>query len=552
MGRKLNHIELFAGCGGLNLGLAASGFELLFANELSPMAATTFAYNFLAEDLEEVAATTGTRPRSTKWLASAYPATQLKDRLRENPQATVTKPYCDLTGGIDDLKGKLVVGSIVDFNNWLDGNQQVTDALEGQVDLISGGPPCQSFSMAGMREYSNARNKLPGEFAEFVAKLRPKFVLLENVSGILRPFDVGGKKVYAWIEVAKAFASKQYVPLCIHTNARFAGVAQNRPRFVMLGIRYDGVYDLIKRRLEEDEPGLFAQSEVFYKKVQDGVPIENDDIRCFDLVKDQTFFKGLLSPLRHHKQYTVRDAIDDLRRDTGKPMPRPSEYVKLLERDFASHLNRAHPFEEMQNNELRSNSDKVKRRFRLYQILLQEPTTQKAVQDVLSGASDSLPPDVADKLLGYEYLLPDGSEGQFKGNQKDKRKKLNTFLIEHRTRKHSQKALDPEQPAPAALSIPDDACHYNWAYADLRTLSVREMARIQSFPDEFAFRSKVTTGGQMRKYEVPQYTQVGNAVPPLLGKALGEIIQKLNNYYQEAIKPKRARATKRQIVVEAA
>jgi DNA (cytosine-5)-methyltransferase 1 len=53
------------------------------------------------------------------------------------------------------------------------------------------------------------------------------------------------------------------------------------------------------------------------------------------------------------------------------------------------------------------------------------------------------------------------------------------------------------------------------------------MVRIQSFPDSFVFRSKVTSGGQMRKFEVPQYTQVGNAVPPLLGRALGLAIQNL-------------------------
>ena len=76
-----------------------------------------------------------------------------------------------------------------------------------------------------------------------------------------------------------------------------------------------------------------------------------------------------------------------------------------------------------------------------------------------------------------------------------------------------------------ALSIPDDACHYKNSL--FRTLTVREMARFQSFPDWFEFRSKVTTGGQMRRYEVPQYTQVGNAVPPLLGRALGEVINKI-------------------------
>ena len=81
------------------------------------------------------------------------------------------------------------------------------------------------------------------------------------------------------------------------------------------------------------------------------------------------------------------------------------------------------------------------------------------------------------------------------------------------------------KPAPAALSIPDDACHYHETIDSPRTLTVREMARIQSFPDWFEIKSKVTTGGSMRKFEVPQYTQIGNAVPPLLGSALGKVVR---------------------------
>ena len=91
------------------------------------------------------------------------------------------------------------------------------------------------------------------------------------------------------------------------------------------------------------------------------------------------------------------------------------------------------------------------------------------------------------------------------------------------TRKHSQRALRKFEPAPAQLTIPDDLCHYD--PDEPRTLTVREMARFQSFPDWYEFRSKVTTGGKMRKFEVPQYTQVGNAVPPLLALALGELIK---------------------------
>ena len=58
-------------------------------------------------------------------------------------------------------------------------------------------------------------------------------------------------------------------------------------------------------------------------------------------------------------------------------------------------------------------------------------------------------------------------------------------------------------------------------------MTVRELARFQSFPDWFEFRSKETTGGRRRKFEVPQYTQVGNAVPPLMAQAIGELLVKL-------------------------
>lgn len=90
-----------------------------------------------------------------------------------------------------------------------------------------------------------------------------------------------------------------------------------------------------------------------------------------------------------------------------------------------------------------------------------------------------------------------------------------------KSKKHSQRALICNKVAPAQLSIPDDLVHY----AKDRTLTVREMARIQSFPDWFEFKGKVTTGGNQRAYEVPRYTQVGNAVPPLMAKQIAKGIR---------------------------
>ena len=70
-------------------------------------------------------------------------------------------------------------------------------------------------------------------------------------------------------------------------------------------------------------------------------------------------------------------------------------------------------------------------------------------------------------------------------------------------------------------TIPEDDYINPW---EARTICVREMARCQSFDDSFEFLGKRTTGGMQRRTEVPQYTQVGNAVPPLLAKAVADQI----------------------------
>ncbi len=128
---------------------------------------------------------------------------------------------------------------------------------------------------------------------------------------------------------------------------------------------------------------------------------------------------------------------------------------------------------------------------------------------------------LAQELAGYEIYIKNGSTSEYY-------KRLTTpadvesYIKSISTKKHSQRALKEYEPAPAQLTIPDDVCHYDMT--ELRTLTVREVARFQSFPDWFKFKSKATTGGSNRKFEVPQYTQVGNEVPPLLAKALGEVL----------------------------
>ena len=90
-------------------------------------------------------------------------------------------------------------------------------------------------------------------------------------------------------------------------------------------------------------------------------------------------------------------------------------------------------------------------------------------------------------------------------------------------RKRNVIPLSSEVPAPTLTTLPDDYIHYE----EPRILTVREYARIQSFPDWYEFKGKYTTGGKLRVKEVPRYSQVANAVPPKFSYAVGTVVKKI-------------------------
>ena len=111
----------------------------------------------------------------------------------------------------------------------------------------------------------------------------------------------------------------------------------------------------------------------------------------------------------------------------------------------------------------------------------------------------------------------------YKGYTSECRARLETLGIN--SDKMNYTVLDPEGLSPTVVTMPDDFIHYS-AH---RCMTVREMARLQSFDDNFVFQGKRTTGGDARKNEVPQYTLVGNAVPPLMARAIGNAILEVIN-----------------------
>jgi DNA (cytosine-5)-methyltransferase 1 len=106
------------------------------------------------------------------------------------------------------------------------------------------------------------------------------------------------------------------------------------------------------------------------------------------------------------------------------------------------------------------------------------------------------------------------------GDYDDSKKQLKILGLESEKRNYN--VLKPDSQSPTVLTIPDDYIHYS----SPRALTVREMARLQSFDDSFVFQGKRSTGGNKRKFEVPQFTLVGNAVPPLMARAVAVEILK--------------------------
>lgn len=123
----------------------------------------------------------------------------------------------------------------------------------------------------------------------------------------------------------------------------------------------------------------------------------------------------------------------------------------------------------------------------------------------------------ADKI--HNHKSPNHSERiQKRFELMDAGKGMESIEEKYRTKKHTVRKFDPDLPSRTVTTLPEDFVHYSRN----RIPTVREMARLQSFPDDFVFKGPRTTGGSRRSKEVPQYSQVGNAVPPLMAEAIAK------------------------------
>lgn len=169
---RLTNIDLFSGAGGMTEGLKRAGIDSIVATDWDHMAKKTFTHNhpnipFLNEDISAV---------SPKMLLES------------------------------------------------------ADIVKGNVDLISGGPPCQGFSLAGQRLENDPRNSLFLEFVRIVETIQPKIFIFENVRGITSMQN--GNVLQA---ILHCFEEIGYTCQWKILSADDYGVPQARPRFVLVG-----------------------------------------------------------------------------------------------------------------------------------------------------------------------------------------------------------------------------------------------------------------------------------------------------------------------------
>lgn len=370
----MNLIDLFAGCGGLSTGFEMAGFTVPLAVEKDDWASETYKYN--------------------------HPNTKV-----------VTE---DIT-------------QVLDLDTLLD-DPSVT------IDGIIGGPPCQGFSLSGNRDKKDPRNSLFMEFVRFVKHFKPKFFVMENVTGILSMETKSGELVKEVI--LNEYKMAGYNVEIFILNAAEFGVPQSRMRVFFIGLREDIVYD-----------------------------------------KDKIEPKGFLFG---DKQITIEQAIMDLPQIKSGEGVEVAEYACEPQNDYQKWVRNGST--EVHNHIAMRHTARLIERF---------------------------------SHIGYGQSVADVAE-EFQQRQRGAADKVSGKV-------YSQNNMRPYPDKPSPTVPASFQSNFVHPYID-RNYTAREGARLQSFPDTYVFCGKRTTMSWEKN--LSQYQQIGNAVPPLLAKAIASSVKK--------------------------
>ncbi len=454
-------LEICSGCGGLSLGMASTGFELSAHVEIDPETSASYALNFGRE-----------RPADDPWA------------LTRNME------HCSATDLITDLG--------------------LRKSAASAFDVLAAGLPCQAFARIGRSKLravtgkddafrTDPRAALYLHFLKFVRDTQPLAIIIENVPDIL---NFGGHNVPE--EICVTLEKAGYRPAYTILNAAFFGVPQVRERLFIVAIS-----TTLNTSPTFPDPTHFLELPRGYQASR-RVALKHVDA-------DSRYFREIRDPADTlPSAVTVREALDDLpqitehRTDPRSMRRRKIDQMIPYSRPARNLSEYARAMREWPGFETGAASDGhlvriTPRDFPIFERLphgADYPQARKLAERMLLETVRSRGLD-ADDRNSHEWnalrrsIVPPYDPGKFP---------------------NKWWKLDPLKPSRTLTAHigKDTYSHIHYDSRQGRSISVREAARLQSFPDGFRFSGAMNSA----------FRQIGNAVPPLLGRAVAEALKR--------------------------
>ena len=455
-GKPIRILDLFAGCGGISSGFQRAGFQIEAAIEFDALAALSHATNFHGD---------AAPPEFDKYAMAR--------------DITAVEP--------NDLVSDLGLGPAADA-----------------FDVVVGGPPCQAYARVGrakLREVArhpeafkiDARGNLYLRYLHYVRETKPLALLMENVPDIM---NYGGHNVVA--EIAEALSDMGYVARYTLMNTARFGVPQMRDRVILLAFHESlgttPSFPAPSRHVDLP-PGYGGTRAVAFKNI--------------DMLSAGAFVEEPVGPSSLPYAVTAEEAIGDLPPVTlhleGKLKRGARRFDSVTRYDpkrplseFAADLRSWPGFESVEGV-----SDHVIRYLPRDTFIFREMPNGAEYPAAHATAVRLFEKAVADLNAAGRSVSQQSCDALF-------RKMVPPYPVTNFPNRWWK--LRRDQPSRTLLAHigKDTYSHIHYDSDQARTISVREAARLQSFPDGFVFRGTMN----------PAFRQIGNAVPPMFAFAL--------------------------------